>query len=67
MHVHPLAMQEIAHDRGDAIRRDVALSRGSDRPGSARRRLGLWIVGLGVRVAGRPVERGSLAAPPQPS
>ena len=55
----------IARERQELLRREVELSR-SPRPGRLRAHLGGWIVGLGVRVAGRSVERGSLSAPPQP-
>jgi hypothetical protein len=65
MHVHPNTMQVIAHDRRETIRREVALSRTPRKRGNTRRQLGLLIVGLGVRVAGPTVERGSLVAPPQ--
>lgn len=55
----------IAHERQELLRREAELSR-TPRPGSVRAHLGDWIVDVGVRVAGRSVERGSLSAPPQP-
>lgn len=68
MHVNELdhkTLRLIARERQDLLRREAELSR-SPRPGSVRAHLGEWIVDLGVRVAGRSVERGSLSAPPQP-
>ena len=55
----------IARERQELLRREAELSR-TPRPGSVLAHLGDWIVDVGVRVAGRSVERGSLSAPPQP-
>ena len=55
----------IATERAALLRKDMARNHQRSR-GPARQRVGMWLVGLGLRLAGpAAAQRGSLTAPPQ--